>query len=439
MRKTADLGPIEAALLSGLMRHNADIAECAAVLDADHFTSDQHRKIYKAIVALHLAGKPADLVQVAGSLHQSGKLADVGGHAYLAELWEAEPTGMGNAHRVTVLRDNLLLRRLSMVAEDIGRMADEPTDSAEATLAKAESMILDLGRRSATASTVDLPVALRSALDAIDSRHTGAGVKGLSTGLDDVDAQTGGLHAGELAIVAARPSFGKTSYAIQLSAHAAVRLQKPVLFCSLEQSYTEIAERMLCQEGRVDSWPLRVGKVGAVERKRLSDAFERLHGGRMRIDDASAQSVLRIGANARRMKHGGGLGLIVVDYLQLVEPENRRDPRHEQVGLISRRLKQLARDLAVPVLVLSQLNRSVEDRADGTPRLSDLRESGEIEQNADLVMLMHRPEQEKDNAPGLIELHVAKQRNGPVGIVTLCFLKKFMRFELTPDVPRDMH
>jgi replicative DNA helicase len=437
MRKTADLQPVEISLLSGLMHDNAGIADCAAVLSAEHFTTDCHQRVYQAIVALHCGGKPADLVQLAGWLHQSGELADVGGYPYLAQLWEAEPTGLDNTHRIEVLRDSLLLRRLSMIGAEIQRLADDPVDSAEGTLAQAESMILDLGRRTAAASTVELPAALRSALDTIDSRHASTGLKGLSTGLDDIDAQTGGLHAGELAIVAARPSFGKTSLAIQFAAHAAVRLKAPVLFCSLEQSHTEIAERMLCQEGGVDSWPLRVGKVGTVECKRLSDAFERLHDGRMRIDDASAQSVLRIGANARRMKHGDGLGLIVVDYLQLVEPENRRDPRHEQVGLISRRLKQLARDLAVPVLVLSQLNRSVEERANGTPRLSDLRESGEIEQNADLVVLMHRPDGPAHEA-GLIELHIAKQRNGPVGIVTLAFLKKFMRFELTPDVPREM-
>ena len=255
-------------------------------------------------------------------------------------------------------------------------------------------------------------------------------LSGIPTGYVDLDNLTAGLQNEELVIIAARPSVGKTSFALNIVRHIIVEEGKSVLFVSLEQSRVELAERLLCCQSRVDSHRLRRGYLDADDMQKLFAASDLFHQSNLYIDDTPGQNMLRIAANARRLKLRSDIRLVVVDYLQLIDPDSRRESRQEQVAAISRRLKFLARELNIPVMALAQVNRSSEDRQDHRPRLSDLRESGAIEQDADTVMLLHRPElHEPGQHEGVIEIIVGKQRNGPTGDVTLMFIKQYMRFE----------
>jgi replicative DNA helicase len=254
-------------------------------------------------------------------------------------------------------------------------------------------------------------------------------ISGLSTGYIDLDEITAGLQNSELIIIAARPSVGKTAFSLNLVRNMAVEGGVPVFFVSLEQSRIELAERLLCCQSRVDSHKLRKGHLSDDETRKLIEAGGVLRNAKLYIDDTPGQGMLRIAANARRLKLRAGLKLVVIDYLQLIEPDNRRDPRQEQVAQISRRLKFLARELQIPVIALAQVNRSSEDRQDHRPRLADLRESGSIEQDADTVLMLHRPDRYDPGQQGVIEVIVAKQRNGPTGEITLSYLKEFMRYE----------
>jgi replicative DNA helicase len=246
----------------------------------------------------------------------------------------------------------------------------------------------------------------------------------------DLDDKTAGLQNSELVILAARPSVGKTALALNVIRHVALEDEQPVFMVSLEQSRIELAERLLCCQARVDSHKLRKGHLGSDDMSKLVAAGGQLGEAKLFIDDTPGQGMLRIAANARRLKLRHGIKLVVIDYLQLIDPDNRRDSRQEQVANISRRLKFLARELSIPVLALAQVNRTSEDRQDHKPRLADLRESGSIEQDADTVMLMHRPELfEPGQHEGVVEVHIAKQRNGPTGEISLTYLKQFMRFE----------
>jgi replicative DNA helicase len=250
------------------------------------------------------------------------------------------------------------------------------------------------------------------------------------TGLLDLDDKTAGLQNSELIIIAARPSVGKTALGLSIARHVAVEEAQPVFFVSLEQSRIELAERLLSAQARVNGFRLRKGDLSSADMQKLLGAGDALRQAKFFIDDSPGQGMLRIAANARRLKLRHHIKLVVVDYLQLIEPDNRRDSRQEQVANISRRLKFLAKELKLPVVALAQLNRSPEEREGHRPRLADLRESGSIEMDADTVLLLHRPEMyEPGQNPGTVEIIIAKQRNGPTGEVTLTFLKEFMRFE----------
>ena len=307
-------------------------------------------------------------------------------------------------------------------------------------LATAERLILDIAQRGMTGQTYTLEDALSEAYARIDERHQGEqlSISGLSTGYADLDEITAGLQKSELIIVAARPSVGKTAFALNLIRNITVEGGHSVFFVSLEQSRIELAERLLCAQARVDSHRLRKGTLTSEDMEKLIEAGGVLKNARLFIDDSPGQGMLRIAANARRLARRNKkskkseLGLVVIDYLQLIEPDNRRDPRQEQVAQISRRLKFLARELEIPVIALAQVNRASEDRQDHRPRLADLRESGSIEQDADTVMLLHRPDRyEPGQHEGMIEVIIGKQRNGPTGEVTLAYLKQYMRLSRT--------
>jgi replicative DNA helicase len=420
----------ERALLGALLRWPEALCEVAPDLRADDFHSDAHRRLYRTIVSRWDAGKPIDLVTIADDLKAAGDVANIGGYAYLAELCESAGTGAWAPTYAAAIRDKAVRRNLFDRASEIMRDAQSPAGSTEQILADSERKIMSVSSRSAGGSTISFAESLRARMDEINERSiAGQRVCGVPTGFIDLDKLTAGLHPSELIIVAARPSIGKTAWAMAVARHA-VGAEMPVLFASLEQSHGELSERFLCMESRLDSHRVRTSQMRPEEVEQLMDAYSRLAGTPLEYYDEPQQTTLRIASQARRMKQKKGLGLVVVDYLQLIEPEDPRAKRYEQVGVDSRRLKLLAKELNVPVLCMAQLNRAAEDRVE--PKLRDLRESGSIEQDADVVVLMHRLEE--GGSTNRILCNVAKNRNGRCGRVELTFVRHCTRFE-TAGIP----
>jgi replicative DNA helicase len=422
----------ERCVLGSMLRDNGVVGDVLQVIRAENFYADAHQKIFQAVISLYDKGHPVDLVMLAEILKDQKQLEDIGGYPYLGELWDVAPTAANAEYYARIVRDKAIVRNLIHASTEILRDSYEQAQSADELLEGAERKILDIAQLGITGQTFTLQEAIKEAYDRIDTRNQRdpMSVSGLATGYIDLDDKTAGLQNSELIIVAARPSVGKTAFALNITRHVAVEEAQPVFFVSLEQSRIELAERLLCCQARVDSHKLRKGHLGSDDMQKIIQAGEALRTARLFIDDSPGQGMLRIAANARRLKLRHKIKLVVIDYLQLIEPDNRRDSRQEQVANISRRLKFLARELQIPVMALAQVNRSSEDRQDHRPRLADLRESGSIEQDADTVMLLHRPElYEPGQHEGTVEVIIGKQRNGPTGEITLTFLKQFMRFE----------
>jgi replicative DNA helicase len=423
----------ERSVLGSMLRDNAVINDVVQIVQPEHFYSDAHQKIFLGVVALYQErGQPADLVTLANHLVGQKQIEDVGGYPYLAELWDAAPTAANAEHYAKIVRDKGMVRSLIHAGTEILRDAYDEAMSADELLAGAEKKIFDIAEKGVAGQTFTLTQILEEAYDRIDQRlqKGHASVSGLATGFLDLDEKTAGLQNSELIILAARPSVGKTAFALNIARNVVIEEGAPAFFVSLEMSRVELAERLLCCHARVDSHKLRKGALGSDDMDKLIEAGGVLRRAKLFIDDSPAQTMTRIAANARRLKLRQKIRLVVIDYLQLIEPENRRDPRQEQVAQVSRRLKFLAKDLQIPVLALAQVNRSSEERQDHRPRLGDLRESGSLEQDADTVMMLHRPElYEPGQHEGTVELIIAKQRNGPVGELNLTYLKQFMRFE----------
>jgi replicative DNA helicase len=422
----------ERSVLGSMLRDNGVIGDIIQIIRPENFYSDAHQKIFQAMVALYDKGHPVDLVVLVDKLKELKQIEDIGGYAYLAVLWDAAPTAANAEYYARIVRDRAIVRSLIHSCNEIQRDAFDQAMPADELLESAERKILDIAQLGITGQTYTLRQAIDEAYDRIDTRHQPdqTSISGIETGFTELDEKTAGLQNSELIIMAARPSHGKTALAINIALHVALKDAQPVFFVSLEQSRIELAERLLCCQAQVDSHKLRKGHLGSDDMQKLIAAGGELREAKLFIDDTPGQGMLRIAANARRLKLRYAIKLVIIDYLQLIEPDNRRDSRQEQVANISRRLKFLARELAIPVVALAQLNRSSEDRQDHTPRLADLRESGSIEQDADTVLLLHRPEMyEPGQHEGILEIHVAKQRNGPTGELTLTFLKQFMRFE----------
>jgi replicative DNA helicase len=369
----------EQSVLGSMLRDNGVIGDVMQILRVDNFYQDAHQKIFQGIVHLYDKGHPVDMVLLANWLREQKYLDDIGGPSYLAELWETVATAANAEYYARIVRDRSIVRNLIHASTEILRDAYDQAQPADEMLEGAERKILDVAQMGITGQTMTLEQALAEAYDRIDQRHTGTEaltISGLSTGYVDLDEITAGLQNSELVIIAARPSVGKTSFALNLIRNIVIRDPAAVFFVSLEQSRIELAERLLCCQARVDSHKLRKGHLSAEDMQKLIDAGGVLRNTKLFIDDSPGQGMLRIAANARRLKLRHDIRLVCIDYLQLIEPDNRRDPRQEQVAQISRRLKFLARELKIPVIALAQVNRSSEDRQDHRPRLADLRESG---------------------------------------------------------------
>jgi replicative DNA helicase len=373
----------ERCVLGSMLRNNEVIDVVLQTLRPDNFYLDAHRKIFEGVTTLHDQSLPVDLVMLAEWLKEQKYIEDVGGYAYLGELWDAAPTAANAEYYAKIVRDKALVRNLINAGTEILHDAYDQTQPADELVEAAERKILEVAELGITGETITLVDAMGQAFDRIDARADGNYSEvGLSTGYVDLDEITAGLHNNELVILAARPSVGKTALSLNLVRHIIVGDElkgippQPVFFVSLEQSRIELAERLLIAQAKVDSHKLRKGHLGADDIQKLTDAAGVFRSTKLFIDDTPAQSMLRIAANARRLKKRHDVRLVVIDYLQLIDPENRRDARHEQVAQISRRLKFLARELKIPVMALAQVNRSSEDRQDHKPRLADLRESG---------------------------------------------------------------
>ncbi len=422
----------ERSVLGSMIRDNSVIADVVNILRAENFYVFAHQKIYEALTTLAIErGQPADVVTLANHLREQQLIEDVGGYAYLSELWDAAPSAANAEYYARIVRDKSIVRDLIHACNEIQRNAYDQAQPADELLDGAERQILDIAQLGLTGHTVTLQQAMNEAYDRIDSRkqheHSSSGIP---TGYLDLDNLTAGLQNSELVIIAARPSVGKTSFALNIVRHITVEEELPVFFVSLEQSRTELAERLLCCQARVNSHSLRKGHLSDEDMQKLINAGDVLRSAKLFLDDSPGQGMLRIAANARRLKLRHSIKLVVIDYLQLIDPDNRRDNRQEQVASISRRLKFLARELEVPVVALAQVNRASEDRQDHRPRLADLRESGAIEQDADTVMLLHRPElYEPGQNENIVEVIIGKQRNGPTGDINLTYIKQYMRFE----------
>ena len=421
----------ERSVLGSLLLLNESIDEVAEFLTATHFYSDRHQAIYRAIHELYEAGvRGIDVVTVGDQLEKHKQLEQSGGHAYLLELLQSVPHAAHAKYYATIVREKAVQRALILACTEVLRdcyEADKPIDE---ILKTAEQDIFRILEQQDGSDKIAINEILLDAWARIEERvRNEGGPTGLPTGFTDLDAKTNGFQPSELIILAARPSMGKTALVCNW-AESIAAAGHGVLVFSLEQSKLELAERFLCIRAQVDGHRLRSGLIDDAERHRMMEASNELNEMPLFIDDRPGRTVSQISAIARRLKRQSSLGIVIVDYLQLVEPEDKRAPREQQIAYISRRLKFIAKELDIPVVALAQLNRGVELRDDKRPRLADLRESGAIEQDADLISFLHRPSAyDPEDRPGEAEVIIAKHRSGPTGLVTLTWRPQYMRFE----------
>lgn len=412
------------------------IDEVALLLRPDDFYGDANQRLYRQLSEMHDGGMKIDIVVLSDRLRATGDFDDIGGAAYLGRLINAVPHAAHATYYAKIVREKATLRALINAGTDIIRHAYDETRDAKETVSEAEQRIYDIQDTRGNTEVPSIRSILHLSMDRLEARMRGESTMGgVETGFDDYDALTGGLHNAELSILAARPSMGKTAFAMNISENVAIGANEPALFVSLEMSSIEVVDRMLCSVAKVNGHRLRNGTLSKDDQLRLVEKAGEISNAPLFIDDSPSRTVSEIAAAARRIRRREGkLSLIVVDYLQLIEPDNPRDPRQEQVARIARRLKGLAREMDVPMLCLSQLNRQAEDGRDHRPKLSHLRESGAIEQDADVVMFVHREEyyhrgEDAQKFAGQAEIIIAKQRNGPVDTVELVWKRDFTRFE----------
>ena len=422
----------ERGVLGSILLDNDNLHEIVSFLRVEDFYRDAHQVIYKAVRDLYDLGKGIDAITLFDELTRRGQYDAVGGDEGLRQIIDSVQSVANAKYYAQIVREKSISRQLIEGANDILRDGYSNNFTSDQLLESAERRIFNIAEDQTKGDTVEIKDVMVQAMDRIVARSEHRiPVSGVTTGISELDDLTCGLQAEQLIILAARPSMGKTAFALNICDHATVAMKKPVLFVSLEMGQLELAERLICARSKVDGHKLRTGQnIGPREMSLLGRAYEELRTAPMFIDDTPARNMLQITANARRLKMRSDLGMIMVDYIQLIDSDDSRDSRQEQIAKISRRLKTLARELHVPVVALSQLNRAVENREDRRPRMADLRESGAIEQDADLVLLLHRPEYyDQNDQPGVAEVIVAKNRNGATGTVKMTFLKNYTKFE----------
>jgi len=430
---------IEEQILGAMLLEKEAISKAIEVLDEDAFHAERNRKVFQAILGLFERGEPADSITVTEELRRRGQLESAGGQSYLVELTMKVSSSANVEYHARIVLERAILRKLISETNKISSRAFSPTEDAFDLLDDAEQAIFRISEWRLKKSFVSMDRALHSTLEMLESIHgKHEGVTGVPTGFRDLDTLTGGWQNSDLIIVAGRPSSGKTAFALSLASNAALHKSKPTTIgiFSLEMSTNQLIMRLLCAEARVDAHAVRTGRLPDEEWTRLSLAAGRLAKARLFIDDSASLGILELRAKARRLRAEHNAGLIIVDYLQLMQGPRAAENREKEISAISRSLKALAKELNVPVIALSQLSRAVEGRTDKRPILSDLRESGAIEQDADVVMFVHRPEMYTDpksnkaaDVQGRAEIIIGKQRNGPIDDVNLAFVHRYARFE----------
>ncbi|HXK08935.1 MAG TPA: replicative DNA helicase [Vicinamibacteria bacterium] len=422
----------ERTVLGAILVDNQAFNSAAEILSREDFYRDAHRRIFDAMAALAERSQPIDLVTLKDELLRESALEAAGGAAYLAGLVDGVPRMTSVEHWSRIIKEKAVVRNLIHAGNRIVHSCYEGEDEAATLLDQAEKQIFDIAERRIRAGFVSMREIVKESFRTIDQLSQSKDVvTGLATGFVDIDEMTSGLQKGDLVIVAARPAMGKTSFCLNVAQHVALRVGETVGLFSLEMSKEQLALRLLCADARIDAHRLRTGKLNEKDWARLAKAYSDLSQSRIFIDDSAVISPLEMRAKCRRLKAEFGLGLVIVDYLQLVTAAGRVENRQQEMSAISRSMKGLAKELTCPVIALSQLSRAPEARTDRRPQLSDLRESGALEQDADVVMFIYREEEYKptDENRGIAEIIIGKQRNGPTGSRRLAFIKEFTRFE----------
>ena len=424
----------EESLLSALLLDAGTLNEIADLLSAEDFYRSAHRKIFTAVIELWNKNEPIDLVTLTNILRAKGHLEEIGGATYLASILDSVPMAVNAQHYAKIIHDKASLRRLIERTHSITRRCFEDSGDVAEVIDFAQRSIFEISQDKAKPAFHHIGHIIEGNIDSLEERQGQKSlVTGVPTGFLKMDEMTAGLQKADLIILAARPSMGKTALALNIARNAAIEANIPVAVFSLEMSKEQLSMRMLCAEARVDSSRLRSGFITRDDWRRITDAAGVLSTAPIYIDDSPDISTMSIRATGRRLKLDKDIGLIIIDYLQLMRSSSSAERRDLEISEISRSLKALAKELELPVLALSQLNRRLEERSDKHPQLSDLRESGALEQDADVVAFIYRDEvyNKDENNPnrGKAEILLAKQRNGPVGMVLLTFLNAYTRFE----------
>jgi len=424
----------EESIISAILLDNYTLLNVLDILAPEHFYRTAHQKIFAAITEMSHKGEPIDLVTLANALKNNNQLDEIGGAVYLAKLMDTAPIPANAVQYAKIIRDNASLRRMIKAASDISSRCFDNSAEVDDIIDYAESALLEIAENKSKPSYYHLSTAIDTNIDAlVERRGNKAIVSGVSSGFKKLDALTSGFQPSDLIILAARPGMGKTALSLNIARNIAVEADVPVLFFSLEMSKEQLSMRLLCAEARIDSSNVRSGFISDNEWTQLTDAAGVLSEAPIYLDDSSELTSLDIKTKARRLKLEKNIGLIVIDYLQLMKARSSKDRRDLEISEMSRSLKSLAKELQIPIIALSQLNRMLEQRNDKRPQLSDLRESGALEQDADLVIFIYRDEvynkTEGAEKKGIAEVHIAKHRNGPTGMAPLRFFDAYTRFE----------
>ncbi len=423
----------EQSVLGAIILDNESLPKVIEILNIDDFYRETHRRLYGAMLSLFEKNEPIDIVTLTDYLRRTDELDSIGGLSYLSSLASEVLTSANIKYHAKIIRERALLRSLIQTATHIASRVYEDSLDADEMVDYAEKMIFDIADKRTKTSFYSLKDVIKDTFKMIEHLYDKKeAITGAPSGFKDIDELTSGFQPGDLIIIGGRPGMGKTAFALNIAQHVGIDLKEPVAVFSLEMSKEQLALRMLCAESMVDSSRIRKGFIGKQDWPRLTNAAGRLAESPIFIDDSSAITVLEVRAKARRLKmEHGALSLVVVDYLQLMRSRGNFERREQEISEISRSLKALAKELKVPVVALSQLNRGVESRGDRRPTLADLRESGAIEQDADVIIFLYRDEIYNKNNPsnkGKAEIIVAKQRNGPTGVVNLTYLADSTRF-----------
>jgi replicative DNA helicase len=424
----------EQSILGSILLENSAVNSVLEVMSKGDFYSEAHRKIFNLMVELSEKNEPVDIITLSNALRDKGLLDSIGGTAYLASLVDNVPSAANVANYAKIVKEKAILRGLISSATEIITSCYETGTDVDQVLDQAEHSIFEIAENKVRPSFYPIREIVKDSFRSIEELYARKElITGVPTGFEKLDDLTSGLQKSDLIIIAGRPSMGKTAFALNIAQFAALEGQTPVAVFSLEMSKEQLVFRLLASEAKVDSQRLRKGFLGETDWPKLTTAAGRLSEAPLFIDDTPAITVLEMKAKSRRLKADQGLGLIIVDYIQLMRAGGYRDNREQEISEISRSLKALAKELKVPVIALSQLNRKVEDRTNRRPQMADLRESGAIEQDADVIAFIYRDEvynKSEDNPEkGTAEIIIGKQRNGPTGTVKLAFLEKFTSFE----------